>query len=300
MTTIHLDQLSLVPILAILGVVSPGGINAASAQQNEVSQQKLQTADTSPDIAKIHLSDDSGATCPLDDIVSKAGEQVEEFHNNLDNVSATEVIQHYTITRSGNLRSPEKKTVDYLASARRSSDGLPFFEEYRGRTHNTVPEFSDGVAVQGAFGLIFIFHPRYVHNFTIQCEGLATWRGQDVWQVSFEERPDSPVRLAALSTGEKLYYFKLQGRALILADTYNVVQLETDVTEPVPEIDLRARHEINEYSPVQFADRNVLVWLPATSDLYMDFRGHRFRQLTKYSDFALFSIKVDQTFGDIR
>jgi len=132
------------------------------------------------------------------------------------------------------------------------------------------------------------------------CEGLGSWRGQHAWQIRFEERSDSAAHLSSLSIDSKIYDVRLRGRAWILADSYNVGQLETDLAETVPEVRFRLRHEVSEYSPVSFPGSNTVMWLPSSHDLYVDFRGHRFRQLTSYSDFALFSVKVDQQFGHVR
>jgi hypothetical protein len=44
----------------------------------------------------------------------------------------------------------------------------------------------------------------------------------------------------------------------------------------------------------------VMMWLPSSVELYMDFRGHRFYRRLSYADFQLFSVKVHQEFGGIR
>jgi hypothetical protein len=45
-------------------------------------------------------------------------------------------------------------------------------------------------------------------------------------------------------------------------------------------------------------NEGVEIWLPSTCDYYMDFRGHRFYRRHRFTDFQLFSVKVQQTLDD--
>jgi hypothetical protein len=237
----------------------------------------------------------------LNDVISKAGARVEEFYDNLNRFTATESIGHQTVTRSGALRRPEVLKTNYVALWERAPNGSMKLAEYHGRNADSAPQrFSDGVAVQRAFALTSAFHPNYVHNFQMVCEGLGVWRGKPAWQIRFEERSDSTTQFSTLGIGSKVYYVKPRGRAWILADSYDVGRVETDLAESIPEVRLRLRHEVVECSPVSLPGSNLVMWLPSSVDLSMDFLGHRFRQLTSYSDFALFSVKVDQKFGYVR
>lgn len=65
-----------------------------------------------------------------------------------------------------------------------------------------VEEFRDGdypptnlprqSATIGTSSIVLIFHPRYLPDFDMVCEGLSNLEGQPAWQVRFEQRKDRP------------------------------------------------------------------------------------------------------------
>ena len=94
------------------------------------------------------------------------------------------------------------------------------------------------------------------------------------------------------------YNVRIRGPAWILADSYEVARLETDLAETIPAIRLRLDHQSVEYGPVRFPRSKVEIWLPSSTELFMDFQGHRFYRRHSFTDFNLFSVKIDQQFGD--
>ena len=96
--------------------------------------------------------------------------------------------------------------------------------------------------------------------------------------------------MVALVVNGKSYDVRLRGRAWILAGSYEVARMETDLLQDIPEIRLRVWHEIVEYLPVRFVSGDTLMWLPSDVELYADFRGHRFYRRHSFSNFKLFSV----------
>lgn len=249
-----------------------------------------------PDIDTMPLPVASSASCSLPDVVLQTGLRVEELVHNLDRFSATEVIQHQTVNHSGNLQRPEIQKFNYVYSMREGSDGYMISEENRdrGRSPN---EFPDQIATIGSPGLILVFHPNYIKNFRMTCEGLGTWRSQSAWQIRFEELPDCLHRMSMIIMDGKPYDIRLRGIAWILADSYQVAHLEIDLAQPIPKIRLRLDHQAIEYLPVSFPNSDTRIWLPASAELYMEFRGHRFYRRHTYTNFKLFSVMVQQKIG---
>ena len=70
------------------------------------------------------------------------------------------------------------------------------------------------------------------------------------------------------------------------------------LADEIPEIRLRLQHPDIEYRPVHFDRGTGEIWLPSSTELYMDFHGHRFYRRHRFTDFQLFSVNVQQTFGD--
>jgi hypothetical protein len=252
-----------------------------------------------PDINAMQLQVAEAASCSLPDVVSQAGVRVEELVHNLDRFSATEVIQHQPVNHSGKLQRPEIQKFNYVYSMKEASDGYMISEENRDLT-KSPNGFPDQVATLGSPGLVLVFHPNYVKDFRMSCEGLGEWQGQPAWQIRFEELPNCVHRMSNIIINGKSYDVRLRGVAWILEDSYQVAHLEIDLAETIPKIRLRLDHQVIEYLPVSFPQSDTTIWLPSSAELYMDFRGHRFYRRLSYMNFKLFSVKIQQQFGDPR
>jgi hypothetical protein len=86
---------------------------------------------------------------------------------------------------------------------------------------------------------------------------------------------------------------------LILADSYQLVRLETDIARTIPDIGLRRQHEVIEFSPIQFSHAKTIM-LPSVADIYMDLKNHRFFRRHSYTNFQLFSVNVYERLGKAR
>ena len=91
---------------------------------------------------------------------------------------------------------------------------------------------------------------------------------------------------------------RLPYRAWILADSYQVARLDSDLADEIPQIRLRLQHQDIEYRPVPLPESKGEIWLPSSTELYMDFLGHRFYRQHSFTDLKFFLMKVQQTFGD--
>ena len=240
-----------------------------------------------------------GAACPLTDVLSQAGKRIQELVGNVDKFTATEVVEHQSVDHSGQLRRPEIRNFRYLVSIAQTPNGYMNVDEYRNGGSNP-DQFPDHIATVGTPSLVLIFHPRYAKNFRMTCEGLGQWKERPAWQVRFEERADSRNSISVLNIGGRAFGLRLRGRAWILADSYQVARLESDLADEIPEMRLRRQHQDIEYRPVHFDEGKIEIWLPSTSDVYMDLRGHRFYRRHRFTDFQLFSVQVQQTLDDLR
>jgi hypothetical protein len=238
-----------------------------------------------------------GVVCPLADVLSKAGKRIEELVGNVDRFTATEVVEHQSVDRSGQLRRPEIRKFNYLVSIAQMPTGYINVEEYRNGGSNR-DQFPDQIATVGTPSLVLIFHPQHVEDFNMTCEGSGQWHEQPAWQVRFEERTDRRSSMSVLVVGGRSFGVRLRGRAWILADSYQVARLVSDLADEIPKIRLRLQHEDVEYRPVHFNEGEGEIWLPSSAELYMDFLGHRFYRRHSFAGFQLFSVKVQQSFDE--
>ena len=145
---------------------------------------------------------------------------------------------------------------------------------------------------RGLPALVLIFHPYYAGSFSMKCEGLANWNGQRVWQIYFRQRADKPNKIRSYKMGLNgpSHPVALKGRAWFLADTFQIVGMQTDLIDTLPDIRLTVDHAIVEYGPVHFASRGVDMWLPRTAELYSDSRGKRIHRRSSFTNYLLFAV----------
>jgi tetratricopeptide (TPR) repeat protein len=239
----------------------------------------------------------AGAACPLSKVLDQAGKRIVELVDNVNKFTATEVVEHQQVQRSGQLAPSEIRKFNYLVTIARTHDGGTNVEEYRG-DGSKLAEFPDHIATLGTPALVLIFHPYHVKDFQMDCEGLGQWEGRPAWQVRFEERHSTRNAISAIDLSSGSFSLRLRGRAWILADSYQVARLETDLADVIPKIRLRLQHQDVEYRPVPLPESRRVIWLPSSTQMYMDFLGHRFYRRHSFTDFKFFSVKVHQTIAD--
>jgi tetratricopeptide (TPR) repeat protein len=249
-----------------------------------------------PDVDEKVPPVEAGASCRVDDVVSKAGQQLITLIADVDRFAATESLVHESIGKTGLASYPEKRKFSYVVSIQEVQHGYLNVEEYRNGSGGATADFPDGVATNGLPALVLIFHPYNAVNFEMTCEGLARWNGGLAWQVHFKQRADRPntIKRYRIGADGPSYPVALKGRAWISADNYQIVRLETDLVAPVPQIRLVADHTAIEYGPVRFAKGNVNMWLPQSAEVYYDWKGRRIHRRHSFSDYLLFGIEDKQ------
>lgn len=248
-----------------------------------------------PDIDKAIPPVETDTVCPLPQILKEASQHAEELVNNLQRFSATERIDDIEFRKDGRVRNSQSGTDNYVAQIEPTSAGSLRIEEYRsgGSELRQSPLADVGTA---AFALIF--HPHQIKNFDFRCEGLTELNGHRTWQVHFEESADPVKAFHAIHLETGTYKLRLKGRAWIAADTYEVLQLETDLVSPLPQIALQMEHMQIAYAPVEFKKRKLRLWLPEHATMYIAFQGHRYERIHNFSQFQLFWIDTEQTVKD--
>ncbi|HWZ54580.1 MAG TPA: tetratricopeptide repeat protein [Verrucomicrobiae bacterium] len=231
----------------------------------------------------------SGPACSLPAVLDGAGQRIVELVHNVDRFTATENLMHQAVDRSGHMGPPITAKFNYLVSYTEEPTGYLHVDEFRDGSLSLDP-FPNHIATIGTPSLILIFHPRYVGNFKMECEGLGQWHGEPAWQVRFEQRTDRPNLTYSFTINRTTYDVNLRGRAWILAGSYQVARLEMDLEKAIPEIRLRLDHQSVEYRPVKSSTKNLELWLPSSTELYMDFQGRRFHRKHSFTDFKIFSV----------
>ena len=236
-----------------------------------------------------------GAAWALNEVVQKAGAQMEELVRNVERFTATEAVVHESINKKGIPSIPETAKFDYMVSIEAFQGGFLNVEEYRQR-RSASAGFPDSVMVNGLPAMVLIFHPRFARNYEMTCEGLSRLNEQLAWQVHFFQRKDRPSELRSYKLGPEgpAYSVAVKGRAWIATDGYQILRMETDLVAPLPEIRLTADHIAVEYGPVVFRKGTTKMWLPRSAEVYYDWRGRRVHRQHRFSNYLLFSVDDKQ------
>ncbi len=252
-----------------------------------------------PDIDEKVPPVEPGVACNLEEVIKNSGKRIQEFVANVDRYAATEAVTHESINKWGFASHPIKFQFDYLVSIKQKRLGLLTVDEYRD-THYLPAKFPDGVATTGLPALVLIFHPYYAENFAISCEGLARSKGQSAWQLYFRQRADKPNTIRSYKIGAEgpAYPVALKGRAWIAADSFQIVRLETDLINPLPQIRLVSDHATIEYGPVHFKARNLDMWLPQNAEVHYDWKGRRSHRRHSFKNYLLFSVDEKQKISE--
>ena len=235
----------------------------------------------------------AGVACPLEHVLTGAGQSMVELAGDLDRFSAAETQAYESLDLLGRPITHEIRKSDYLAQLSQPVPGQLQLLEYR-RERSGVSAFSNGVLSEGMLGLAFIFHPALRDNFDMVCEGLGEWNHEPAWLVHFRQRPDRPRRVQGFRTGAQNYEIALKGRAWIGAASFKIMRVEAELVEPMHEPQLLLEHQIGNYGPVNFKAKNAQLWLPKDTEIYLQYRGRRFRLTSHYDDFVLFSVDSEQ------
>ena len=263
-----------------------------------------------PDVDTEKLDLDSSTNCDLPTVLQRAGDRVEKLVQSVDRYTATENMVHFELSPTGQTRSRETRRFNYLVEIRRSPKGELDVQEYRSgwmptekiRGYPIRTEFPDNIETAGLAMLALIFHPYFQPRYDFACEGHGPWKGRPAWVVHFRQRPnqldsgqpDQPDSLLVYNVGNRSAPVPLKGRAWIDSDTFQILAVESDIVQPIPDIRLTRDHQLIEYGPVRFKNKPLELWLPKSADWYCLLNNHRYHRLHTFTHFLLFSVDDTQ------
>jgi len=233
----------------------------------------------------------TGVPCPAD-LLDGTANPSKQLVDSVAQFSAIEHMVHENLTSKGVPGSRETRQYNYVAAISEPAPGALFIQEYRDAGDLNMPS---KIITTGLPVLAIAFHPHFRDDFEMRCEGLGDWNGQPAWLVHFRQRDDKPPRLRTYVVNGNNYPVRLKGRAWVRADNFQIVHLETDLVQPIPEIRLFTEHTSISYGPVQFKKSGTDLWLPQSAELYVHFAKQRFHRSESFDHFMLFSTDAVST-----
>jgi len=250
-----------------------------------------------PDVDQENLMYDTiAAACPLNSVETKVGARVEELVSNVDRFTATEDMDHTSLSPLGIQISHETRQFNYLVEIRKSGAQDLDVQEYRDGSVS-VQQFPGHLGTVGLPTLVLVFHPYYQPKYDFKCEGGASWNGRKTWVVHFQQKASSHSEMLVYHVNGRFYPVGMKGRAWIDEETSQILAMESDMMKPIPEIRLMRDHQLIEYGPVAFANAGTNMWLPKSADWYCSISGRRYHRRHSFSNFLLFQIDDSQKIG---
>jgi TolA-binding protein len=249
-----------------------------------------------PDVDDERPKVEAGASCAINEVTAAAGARVEELVKNVDRFTATEEMEHESLSPLGVQISRDTRTFNYLVAIRQIGARELDVQEYRNGSVS-MQQFPAHLGTIGLPVLALIFHPYYRDEYEFACEGRGDWRGKPAWMVHFRQRNDQANEMRVYHVGGMSFPVRLKGRAWIDLESSQILAMEADMLRPAPEIRLLRDHQLIEYAPVEFRKAKVPLWLPKSADWYCNLAGQRYHRRHSFSHFLLFSVDDSQTIG---
>ena len=246
-----------------------------------------------PDVDAKEYAVAPDVVCSLDTVLQRTQTRTMKQIANFEKFMATEHIEHQDIDAYGNPGLIKSKDFNYLVFIRKGKSGSLMLDEERDGGEN-LNEFPTSLATHGLVGLgVFLFDPEYQNDVTYRCEGLSEWRGQAAWEIRFEQKRDVQSRLMTWRNNHGVFPVALKGRAWVSSSTYDVLHLETDLRDPMSQLELDRDHLAIDYGPVNFNHGKTSLWLPWYAEMYMQLHGKRYHHRHTLTNYALFSVDTD-------
>ena len=232
-------------------------------------------------------------SCRLDNVLPKVTLHVEEFVENVNRFTATEVLERERLDRSGEVKDRAQSRSNYVATIQRMPPSFFVVDEYRDRPLETT-SLSGTLRANVAPALALIFHPSHIDEFEMECEGPVAWSDYKTWRVDFWQRRDRPATMLGFEVGHREYTVLLKGSAWIDINNYQIVHMETDLLQPIPDMKLDALHQSVDYGSVAFTGAMGVLWLPQTAEVTADLQGKRLLERHTYTKFQIFSVDTQE------
>jgi Flp pilus assembly protein TadD len=279
---------------AVIGTTETPATNAPpSASQPAAAPPAVIRPWAPPDVDAKEYVVAPDVTCSTEQLLHRTQARTMKQIANLEKFLATEHIEHQDVDSYGNQGPVKAKDFTYLVFIRKTNKDSFFLEEERDGGEN-LSQFPTALASRGLVGLgVFLFAPEYQSDVTYKCLGLGEWRGQAAWEIRFEQRKEIASRLMTWRNNRGIFPVALKGRVWVAANSYDLLHIETDLREPIPQLELERDRLSIDYGPVKFDHGTTSLWLPWYAELYMQVHGKRYHHRHTLTNYALFSVDTD-------
>jgi len=247
-----------------------------------------------PDIDAAPPAVSSDVVCTEGDVIEQASLAARRQFQNLERFVATEHIEHEDVGTEGASGRVRTRDFNYMVFVEQDKKDKQLYLNEQRDGGNGVDSFPTSLATVGLVGLgIDIFQPGFAKALSFKCEGLGQWRGKAAWVVHFTQKPGERSFLRLWQTKIRTVEVPLKGRVWISTNSFDVLHVETDLRDPMKELELARDHISIDYGPVEFKKSKTELWLPWTAEIFLDLHGHHYHHRHTLSNYALFDVATD-------
>ena len=239
---------------------------------------------------------------PLDYLLRKVGDNVENFFRNFANTSSRErIYMRKQYVSEPQLQRPERsdtlfKEFHYLILPHSGSAGNSWVEDRADKDDRPVNQkvISGFIMSSGYVALCMYLHPSQQANSHFRYLGRETKKPR-AHVIAFAQKPQSRDCFAQnfyVVDSVGLVRILVQGFVWLDPDSYEILRMRTSMLLAEKQTGLRETTSDIYYEPVKF-DTQQQFWLPRVVDVSWEFPGLIFRNQHKYSDYHLFSVESD-------
>jgi tetratricopeptide (TPR) repeat protein len=247
-----------------------------------------------PDVDAAPPSVSTDVACPDTDVIEQAGFAAKRQFQNLERFVATEHIEHEEIGASGEAEHLRTRDFNYMVFVDQDKKDKQLYLDEKRDGGTGIDSFPTSLATVGLIGLgIDIFQPGFARALSFKCEGLGQWRGKAAWVMHFTQKSGERSFLRLWQTKIRTVEVPLKGRLWISTNSFDVLHVETDLRDPMKELELARDHISIDYGPVEFTKSKTELWLPWTAEIFLDLHGHHYHHRHTLSNYALFDVATD-------
>jgi len=247
-----------------------------------------------PDVDAAPPAVSTDVACQESDVVSQASLAAKRQLQNLERFVATEHIEHEELDSRGESSHLRTRDFNYLVFVELDKKDKQLYLDEKRDGGTGVDSFPTSLATVGLVGLgIDVFQPGFAKALAFKCEGLGQWRGKAAWVVHFTQKPGERSYLRLWQTKIRTVEIPLKGRVWISTNSYDVLHVETDLREPMKELELARDHISIDYGPVEFKKFGTELWLPWNAEIFLDLHGHHYHHRHTLSNYAMFGVETE-------
>ena len=229
---------------------------------------------------------------PLAPILKKLGENAEAFFDSYPNTSALEDVFFEREEPGGVVDQYHKLKFYYIITAHNSEDELGL-EEYRTTLKDERINLSD---LKGAYLLTsghasasLHFHPRLSYGCKFRYLGREKKKPQ-AHVIAFSQNPEKTRTWGMINLlGNEAAILK-QGAVWVDPGSYQILRMRSDLLGPRSDVGLEQHTSIIDFSEFRFDGLSRTLWLPREVRLVIKFKGWKFTNQHRYSQYRLFTV----------